>query len=75
VGLDKVESMKLIFSDSDLERMLSVKDVFNPDGLCNPGKVVPATKTCRYCGFGVEDFRHKRLDSHAGEVTSAALLS
>ena len=64
VGLDKIESMRLIFSESDLERMLAVRDVFNPLGLCNPGKVIPTTKTCRYCGFGMEDFKHKRLTPH-----------
>lgn len=64
VGMDKIESMRLIFSENDLERMLMVKDVFNPAGLCNPGKVLPTTKTCRYCGFGMEDFRHKRKAPH-----------
>jgi glycolate oxidase subunit GlcD len=59
VGLDKIDFMKLIFSDDDLNWMLAVKDAFNPDGLCNPGKVIPAVKTCRYCGFAVEDLRHK----------------
>jgi hypothetical protein len=38
--------------------------VFNPDGLCNPGKVIPTVKTCRYCGFGMEDFRHRQLTEH-----------
>lgn len=60
VGMDKIESMKLIFSENDMQRMLAVKDVFNPKGLCNPGKVIPTFKTCKYCGFGVEDFKHKR---------------
>src|SRR5690349_1625874 len=64
VGLDKIESMRLIFSDGDLERMMSVREVFNPQGLCNPGKVIPTTKTCRFCGFAVEDFRHKRTTPH-----------
>lgn len=71
VGMDKIESMRLIFSENDMQRMLSVKDVFNPMGLCNPGKVIPATKTCRYCGFGMEDFRHKRLTPH-GMSSSAS---
>jgi hypothetical protein len=62
--MDKIEAMRLIFSDSDLNRMLDLRDVFNPGGLCNPGKVIPSTKTCRYCGFGVEDFRHRRLAQH-----------
>jgi glycolate oxidase subunit GlcD len=64
VGMDKIEAMRLIFSEDDLERMLAVRDVFNPAGLCNPGKVVPTTKTCRFCGFGIEDFRHKRKAPH-----------
>jgi glycolate oxidase subunit GlcD len=64
VGMDKIEAMRLIFSEGDLDRMLAVRDVFNPHGLCNPGKVIPATKTCRYCGFGIEDFRHKLLTPH-----------
>jgi glycolate oxidase subunit GlcD len=64
VGMDKIEAMRLIFSENDLERMLAVKDVFNPSGLCNPGKVIPTTKTCRFCGFGTEDFRHKKLAPH-----------
>jgi glycolate oxidase subunit GlcD len=64
VGMDKIESMRLIFSENDLDRMLAVRDVFNPLGLCNPGKVIPMTKTCRYCGFGMQDFRHKLLTPH-----------
>ncbi|HKY03439.1 MAG TPA: FAD-linked oxidase C-terminal domain-containing protein, partial [Blastocatellia bacterium] len=59
VGMDKIESMRLIFSEDDLARMLAVRDAFNPTGLCNPGKVIPTTKTCRYCGLGLEDYRHK----------------
>lgn len=53
VGLDKIRYMDLIFSDADMERMLAVKNVFNPTALCNPSKVIPATKTCRYCSFGL----------------------
>lgn len=65
VGMDKIESMRLIFSENDLNRMLDARDVFNPLGLCNPGKVIPTTKTCRYCGFGMEDFQHKLFAPHA----------
>ncbi len=54
IGIDKIDYIGLIFNDADLERMLAVKDVFNPTGLCNPGKMIPATKTCRYCSFGLE---------------------
>ena len=68
VGMDKIESMRLIFSDNDMQRMLAVRDVFNPKGLCNPGKVLPTFKTCRYCGFGMEDLKHKRLTPHGVTV-------
>jgi glycolate oxidase subunit GlcD len=67
VGLDKIESMRLIFSESDMQRMLAVKDVFNPTGLCNPGKVIPTFKTCRYCGLGMEDFKHRLLAPHGDD--------
>ena len=66
VGMDKIGYMSLIFDDNDLEKMKAVRDVFNPLGLCNPGKVIPSTKTCRFCGFGVEDFRHLAA-RHEGE--------
>jgi hypothetical protein len=75
VGLDKIESMKSIFSDDDLGRMLAVRDVFNPDGLCNPGKVIPLTKTCRFCGFGIQDFRHKLLTPHGMQMMRDEVLS
>jgi len=64
VGMDKIESMRLIFSENDMQRMLAVKHAFNPLGICNPGKVIPSFKTCRYCGFGMEDFRHRLLTPH-----------
>ncbi|MEK6303594.1 MAG: FAD-linked oxidase C-terminal domain-containing protein [Acidobacteriota bacterium] len=64
VGMDKIESMRLIFSEADMDWMLAVRDVFNPLGLCNPGKVIPMTKTCRYCGFGMEDFHHRLQTPH-----------
>jgi hypothetical protein len=64
VGMDKIESMRLIFTENDMQRMLAVKDAFNPLALCNPGKVIPTTKTCRYCGFGMEDFRHRLQTPH-----------
>jgi FAD/FMN-containing dehydrogenase len=54
IGIDKINYTSLIFTDADMERMLAVKNVFNPTGLCNHGKIIPATKTCRYCSFGLE---------------------
>jgi glycolate oxidase subunit GlcD len=41
VGADKRKYMPLVFSHQELEVLRGVKGVFDPAGLCNPGKVVP----------------------------------
>jgi glycolate oxidase subunit GlcD len=45
VGLDKREYMPLIFGDTEMDLMCSVRRVFNPRGLANPAKVLPV----RFC--------------------------
>ncbi len=47
VGADKIEYMPIIFDQASLDAMLAVKDVFNPLGLCNPGKAVPSLRMCK----------------------------
>ena len=47
VGIDKIGYMSMIFDQASLDAMLVVKEVFNPTGLCNPGKAIPAQKMCR----------------------------
>lgn len=46
VGLDKLAYMDLIFSPDSLATMCMLRDVFDPDRRCNPGKVVPV-HACR----------------------------
>ena len=46
VGVEKIDYMPLLFSPTDLEVMARVKSVFNPDNLCNPGKIFPTNKGC-----------------------------
>jgi len=41
IGLEKQSSMPLMFSPSELELMRQVKDVFDPEGILNPGKIMP----------------------------------
>ena len=36
----------MMFTDADLEVMERVRRVFNPKGLCNPGKVLPERRSC-----------------------------
>jgi FAD/FMN-containing dehydrogenase len=46
VGLEKSDLMPLIFSADDLELMVRIRDLFNPQGRLNPGKVLPTGKMC-----------------------------
>ncbi|HKW60857.1 MAG TPA: FAD-linked oxidase C-terminal domain-containing protein [Candidatus Dormibacteraeota bacterium] len=41
IGLEKNAFMPWIYSPDDLDAMHRVKDVFDPDGLLNPGKIFP----------------------------------
>ncbi|MBW2323577.1 MAG: FAD-binding protein, partial [Deltaproteobacteria bacterium] len=42
VGAEKIEAMRLIFSEDDLDVQRSLKQVFDPLDLLNPGKIIPA---------------------------------
>jgi glycolate oxidase subunit GlcD len=46
VGVEKRDYMHLVFGPADLEAMMRLRDTFNPDGLCNPGKIIPTTRFC-----------------------------
>jgi len=41
IGVEKLKEMSFIFSESDLEAMRQVKRAFDPDGILNPGKLIP----------------------------------
>ena len=46
VGMDKACSMPRMFSERDLEVFGRLRRAFDPDGLCNPGKVIPTPRLC-----------------------------
>ena len=46
VGMEKNEMMPLLFPPETLEAIQRLKDVFNPDGRLNPGKLLPTGKGC-----------------------------
>jgi glycolate oxidase subunit GlcD len=46
VGLDKSDYLPLIFSTDDMDAMLRVRAAFDPTGLCNPGKIIPTSRSC-----------------------------
>ena len=46
IGVEKRDMMPFQFSDADLDRMHRFRQVWNPDGLCNPEKLLPTAKAC-----------------------------
>ena len=47
VGVEKLNSMCVQFTPGELEQMLGVKRAFDPEGLLNPGKVIPTLQSLR----------------------------
>ena len=50
VGVEKLNSMCVQFTPGELDRMLGVKRAFDPEGLLNPGKVIPTLNRCAEYG-------------------------
>jgi glycolate oxidase len=50
IGIEKMMEMPLVFSALDLAMMGRLKEAFDPDGILNPGKVIPNLKTCGESG-------------------------
>jgi glycolate oxidase len=50
VGIEKVNSMCVQFSTQENEQMFGVKRAFDPNGLLNPGKVIPTLHRCAEYG-------------------------
>jgi glycolate oxidase len=50
VGVEKLNSMCVQFSAPEREQMFAVKRAFDPQGLLNPGKVIPTLQRCAEYG-------------------------
>jgi FAD/FMN-containing dehydrogenase len=46
IGSEKRDFMGLVFGDADLDAMKRLRAAFDPDGVCNPEKIFPATRFC-----------------------------
>ena len=46
IGTEKSSYMGLMFSEHDLDWMRALRDVWNPGGLLNPGKIFPTSHSC-----------------------------
>src|SRR5262249_13966512 len=47
VGSEKIDLMPFMFTEDDLNTMVRLRNVFNPDSLLNPHKIIPETRMCR----------------------------
>jgi glycolate oxidase len=55
IGIEKRDDMPLVFNELDMAAMLKVRAVFNPQDLCNPGKVFPTPGRCIELGSPVTE--------------------
>jgi glycolate oxidase len=46
IGLEKRDYMPLVFTDDDLDAQNRLRAAFDPDGVANPAKVLPAGSRC-----------------------------
>ncbi|HEY9703044.1 MAG TPA: FAD-linked oxidase C-terminal domain-containing protein, partial [Allocoleopsis sp.] len=46
IGEEKKCYMPEMFTESDLETMIWIRNIFNPKGLANPEKMFPTPKSC-----------------------------
>jgi glycolate oxidase len=64
VGLEKLNSMCVQFSPAERAGFLAVKEAFDPEGLLNPGKLIPTLVRCAEYG---------RMHVHGGALPHAEL--
>ncbi|MCL4370498.1 MAG: FAD-binding protein [Chloroflexi bacterium] len=50
IGIEKQDSMTLIFNDAELENMARVKRAFDPDNMLNPDKILPVKRAAAALG-------------------------
>jgi glycolate oxidase subunit GlcD len=46
VGTEKRDYLGMVFGEADLAAMKRLRDAFDPEGFCNPGKVLPTPRFC-----------------------------
>ena len=61
IGLEKRDYMDLVFSEADLEPMRWIHAAFDPEDVCNPGKLIPQPRACtesnpKHRGYDKVDF-------------------
>ncbi len=63
VGVEKIRQMVVQFTDQELQQFHDVKAAFDPAGILNPGKNVPALKFCQeYRSLDPSQHTHAHTD-------------
>ena len=62
IGADKKCYMSEMFSETDLETMQWVRDVFDPQGIANPTKILPTPRTCGEGAKPNHDLKYKLME-------------
>jgi FAD/FMN-containing dehydrogenase len=55
IGSEKLDHVSFMFTAADLMVMERVRKVWNPDDLCNPGKVIPERSACKETALRPQD--------------------
>jgi len=55
IGNEKHKYMGLLFGEDDLDAMYRLRAAFDPQGICNPGKVLPTPRACVEAGLVARD--------------------
>lgn len=46
VGIEKIQQMAYMYNELDLDAQSRLRQIFDPLGLCNPGKILPTPQSC-----------------------------
>ena len=46
IGIEKRDLMSLVFNEADLDAQARIREAFDPEGVMNPGKVLPTGSRC-----------------------------
>ena len=67
VGVEKIRQMAVQFNDEELQQFHDVKAAFDPAGILNPGKGVPALRFCQeYRSLEHKQHKHDTVDAAHG---------
>lgn len=67
VGIEKIRQMAIQFNDPELQQFHHVKAAFDPSGILNPGKGVPALKFCQeYRSLEYKQHKHNQAEASHG---------